>query len=124
MEFVNPPDTAHFVASGGSVIARYGLSYFPQKSSQPKRWLRAFAATNLAGLIARTCFIHSDLVLQQLHPAPIHIGKNVWIGANATVTPGVSIGDNAVIAAGAVVNRDIPANVIAGGVPAKVIREL
>ena len=61
---------------------------------------------------------------QQLHPAPIHIGKNVWIGANATVTPGVSIGDNAVIAAGAVVNRDIPANVIAGGVPAKVIREL
>ena len=61
---------------------------------------------------------------QQLHPAPIHIGKNVWIGANATVTSGVSIGDNAVIAAGAVVNRDIPANVIAGGVPAKVIREL
>ena len=61
---------------------------------------------------------------QQLHPAPIHIGKNVWIGANATVTPGVSIGDNAVIAAGAVVNRAIPANVIAGGVPAKVIREL
>lgn len=61
---------------------------------------------------------------QQLHPAPIHIGKNVWIGANATVTQGVKIGDNAVVAAGAVVNRDVEANAIVGGVPAKIIRTL
>ena len=61
---------------------------------------------------------------QQLHPAPIHIGKRVWIGANATVTKGVTIGDNSVVAAGAVVNRDVPANTIVGGVPAKVIRSL
>ena len=61
---------------------------------------------------------------QQLHPAPIHIGKRVWLGANVTVTKGVTIGDNSVIAAGAVVNRDIPANVIAGGVPAKVIKSI
>ena len=61
---------------------------------------------------------------QQLHPAPIHIGKRVWIGANATVTQGVTIGDNAVVAAGAVVNRDVPANTIVGGVPAKVIRTI
>lgn len=59
-----------------------------------------------------------------MHAAPIAIGKNVWIGAHATVLAGVTIGDNAVIAAGAVVNRDIPADTVAAGVPAKVIRKL
>ncbi len=57
-------------------------------------------------------------------PAPIHIGNNVWIGANATVLPGVTIGDNAVIAAGAVVTRDVAANTVVGGVPAKLIRKI
>ena len=53
---------------------------------------------------------------------PIHIGKNVWLGANVTVLPGVTIGDGSIIAAGAVVTRDVPENMIAAGVPAKVIR--
>lgn len=43
-----------------------------------------------------------------LHPAPIRIGKNVWIGSNATILQGVTIGDGAVVAAGAVVNKDVP----------------
>lgn len=58
------------------------------------------------------------------HPAPIRIGKNVWIGANATVLSGVTIGDNAVIAAGAVVTKDVPENTVVGGVPAKVIKSI
>ena len=55
---------------------------------------------------------------------PVHIGNNVWIGGNVTVLPGVNIGDNAVIAAGAVVTKDVPANCVVGGVPAKIIKEL
>lgn len=61
---------------------------------------------------------------KDLHPAPIWIGKNVWIGSSAVVCPGVTIGDGAVVAAGAVVTKDIPANTVAGGVPAKVIRRI
>lgn len=57
-------------------------------------------------------------------PAPIVLGKNVWIGSNATVLQGVSIGDNAVIAAGAVVNKDVAPNTVVGGVPAKFIKQI
>ena len=59
-----------------------------------------------------------------LHPAPVHIGKKVWIGANATITSGVTIGDNAVVAAGAVVTKDVPNDTIVGGVPAKPIKKI
>lgn len=54
----------------------------------------------------------------------IHIGKNVWIGSNVTVLPGVTIGDNAVIGAGAVVTKDVPANCVAVGVPAKIVKQI
>lgn len=55
---------------------------------------------------------------------PITIGNNVWIGGHAVINPGVNIGDNAIIAAGAVVVKDVPANVVVGGNPAKVIKEI
>lgn len=55
---------------------------------------------------------------------PIVIGNNVWIGAQVCVLPGVTIGDNSVIGAGSVVNKDIPANTLAAGNPCRVIRKL
>lgn len=61
---------------------------------------------------------------QSMLPAKVVIGKNVWVGAHATILPGVKIGDNCVIGAGAVVNKDIPANCVAVGVPAKVKRRV
>lgn len=54
----------------------------------------------------------------------VHIGNNVWIGAGALIMPGITIGDNSVIGAGSVVTKDVPANVIAVGNPAKVLREI
>jgi galactoside O-acetyltransferase len=55
---------------------------------------------------------------------PVRIGKNVWIGSGVQIMPGVSIGDNSVIGAGSVVTNDVPANVVAFGVPCRVIREI
>ena len=54
----------------------------------------------------------------------VTIKKNAWIGMNATICPGVTIGENAVIAAGAVVTKDVPDNTVVGGCPAKIIKEL
>lgn len=59
-----------------------------------------------------------------LIPSPIHIGKNVWIGAHATILPGVSIGDGAVVAAGAVVTKDVPEKTVVGGVPASELKKI
>lgn len=55
---------------------------------------------------------------------PIHVGNNVWIGGGATILPGVTIGNNTIVAAGAVVTKDVPESVIVGGNPARVIREI
>jgi maltose O-acetyltransferase len=56
--------------------------------------------------------------------SPVKIGNDVWIGGKVTITPGVSIGNNVVVAAGAVVTKDVPDNVLVGGVPARVIKPL
>lgn len=55
---------------------------------------------------------------------PIHIGNNVWIGAQSVILPGVTIGDNTVIGAGSVVTKDIPPNCVAFGNPCRIVREI
>lgn len=58
------------------------------------------------------------------HYEPIHIGNHVWIGSNVTILPGVTVGDWAVVAAGAVVTQDVPPLTVVGGVPARVIKTI
>ena len=55
---------------------------------------------------------------------PVLIKRNAWLGAAATILPGVTVGENSVVAAGAVVNKNVPDNTVVGGVPAKVLREI
>lgn len=54
--------------------------------------------------------------------APVHIGNHVWVATNAMILPGVTIGDGAIVAAGAVVTRDVPAGCLVAGIPARVIK--
>lgn len=71
--------------------------------------------------------INHDLEPEKMrknHYAPITIGKHVWIGSNVTILPGITVGDWAVVAAGAVVTKDVPPLTVAGGVPAKVIKKI
>ena len=61
---------------------------------------------------------------QALYVKPIVIKRNAWIGAGATILPGVTVGENAVVAAGAVVSKDVPDNTVVGGIPAKVLKTI
>jgi acetyltransferase-like isoleucine patch superfamily enzyme len=60
---------------------------------------------------------------QNIETAPVNIGKNVWIGMDATILKGVTIGDGAIVAAGAIVTRDVPAGTLVGGAPARILKE-
>ena len=83
-----------------------------------------FIAPNV-GIFTAGHPIHYGLRNQEFEFAlPITIGNNVWIGGNVVINPGVSIGDNTVIGSGAVVTKNIPANVIAAGNPCRVIRAI
>ncbi|WP_265522334.1 sugar O-acetyltransferase [Oerskovia flava] len=105
---------------------------------------RTFVNSNLTALDVATITVGEDCqigpnvqLLTPTHPVepgprrdkleaakPITIGDNVWLGGGVIVCPGVSIGENTVVGAGAVVTRDLPADVVAVGNPARVIREL
>ena len=85
---------------------------------------------NLAQGITVTALNHNfaekDLRIdeQGISTNPVTIGNDIWIGANAVILPGVTIGDRSVVAAGAVVTKDVPPHTLVAGVPAKIIKEL
>lgn len=61
---------------------------------------------------------------QALHPKPVHLGENVWVGAGAIIVPGITVGDGAVIGAGSVVTRDVETRTVVAGNPARPIRDV
>ncbi|MCL2597691.1 MAG: acyltransferase [Paludibacter sp.] len=61
--------------------------------------------------------------ISESYVAPVFIKKNAWLAVNVTVLPGVTIGEGAIVAAGSIVNKNVPSNTLAAGIPAKVIRE-
>ncbi len=73
---------------------------------------------------SRHAFNAEERAAGACYAKPVKIGNNVWIGAGVHIDQGVSIGDNTIIGAGSVITRDIPANVVAAGVPCKMIREI
>ena len=85
---------------------------------------------NLAQGITVTALNHNfaekDLRIdeQGVSTAPVTIGDDIWIGANAVILPGVTIGNHSVVAAGAVVTKDVPPHSLVAGVPAKIIKEI
>jgi acetyltransferase-like isoleucine patch superfamily enzyme len=82
--------------AGGCVIC--GVSHGSARTNQPMR-------------------------LQTAEAAPIHIGRNVWVGMGTTIVGGISIGDNTIVGAHSLVNRSLPANVVAFGTPCRVVRQ-
>lgn len=77
------------------------------------------------GIYAATHPLDSKTRISYLeYGKPIKIGKNCWIGGSSVICPGVNIGDNSVVAAGAVVTKDVPPNSLVAGVPAKVIKKI
>ena len=69
----------------------------------------------------RTTILTHEFLIDELRVGDVKIGKNVMIGANCIILPGVTIGDNAIISAQSLVNRDVPANAFAGGIPIKIL---
>ena len=121
--FVEPPfhcDYGNLIYAEAGVFINFGCTFLDQGGIT----------------IGDGVFIAPDVkILTEGHPEepsrrhtlmtkPIKIGDRVWIGAGATILPGVTIGENAIVAAGAVVSRDVEPDTIVGGVPARVLRKI
>jgi maltose O-acetyltransferase len=122
---VKPPlfvDYGKYITVGAGTFVNYGLVALDVAAITIGRDVQIGPNVQL---LTPTHPVDPELRRAKLEAAkPIVIGDNVWLGGGAIVLAGVTIGANSVIGAGAVVTRDIPANVVAAGNPARVIREL
>jgi len=126
-------DIGHKVSTGAELIIGDDVSVNYQNIMSVVTSVHIGARTMLAGGVSiydnpshpmspRRRFFHEPFELDEC--APVVIGRNCWIGSKAFVLKGVTIGDNSIVAAGSVVTKSVPANVLVGGVPAKVLRDL
>lgn len=124
--YIEPPLHAnwagHFVSLGKYVYANFNLTMVDDTYIDIGDYTMIGPNVTLA---AGTHPISPELRQKAAqYNLPIHIGKNVWIGAGVIVLPGVSIGDNSIIGAGSIVTKDIPENVIAVGNPCRILRPI
>jgi len=113
-------DFGQFIRFGKNVFVNYGCGFMDRGGITIEDG--ALIGPNV-NLITEN---HSEIpeLRQHVYGRPILIKRKAWLGAGVTVLPGVTIGENAIVAAGAVVSKDVPDNTIVGGVPAKVIRKI
>ena len=117
-------DGVHFYLDGDGALASVGSGTYLNRRTE--------ITCKTTVTIGERCAISWDVLITDTdyhrldgaaETAPVTIGNHVWIGARATILKGVTIGDGAVVAAGALVTRDVPAGALVGGVPASVLRE-
>ncbi len=115
-------DNGFFIRAGSHLLINYNVTILDWADVTLGDWCKIGPGVCIATVnhdmdpIRRRDFANDVL-------KPVTVGNDVWIGANATLCPGVTIGDNVIVAGGAVVTKDIPSNTVVGGVPAKVLRE-
>lgn len=124
--YIEPPLHAnwggHFVHFGKNIYANFGLTLVDDTHIYVGD-CTMFGPNVVVATAGHP--ILPELRVQGLqYNAPVHIGRNCWIGAGALILPGVTIGDNVVVGAGSVVTKDLPSNVIAVGNPCRVLREI
>lgn len=111
-----------YVSFGKGVYANFGLTLVDDGAIEVGDHVMFAPHVTLA---TGTHPIHPELRAHQAqYNLPIRIGNNVWLGAGCCVMPGVTIGENTVVGAGSVVTRDLPANVVAAGIPCRVLRPI
>lgn len=113
-------DFGQFTRLGKNVFINFGCSFMDRGGITIED--NALIGPNVQ-LITENHAMEPEL-RRYVYGKPIHIKKNAWLGAGATVLPGVTIGENAVVGAGAVVTSDVPDNAVVGGVPAKIIKSI
>lgn len=114
-------DYGYFITIGKNFYANYNLTILD--TAEVEIGDNVFIGPNV-NIYAATHPLDVERRNQNLEKGiPVKIGNNVWIGGNATILPGVTIGDNTVIGAGSVVTKSIPSNVMAAGNPCKIIKE-